>query len=325
MTPLTSLSSGAEWCTIKVKASEPITTNTAPRIMLHAIPFVRGDLPNTECQLKKIYAAKEGVEEEYHMRVKGGSVLELCLQLLWLADPVLAHIEAHIEFHSLDVRSPTLVASQPITITAASEFARLGVATPLRAEKLNPSCTLKYVRRTLRPEDSDIKLGSAELDLLPPSDAEIRASTSKADSSAIGTHIYEARMRYKFSIEGDKEIKVRPSVPSLFNQIYDSPLDSQLWALEDSNSQILAYGGAIHHADPVALKKGDYSITLLIRHPTRGVLEKMKDIPVELSLDLPDALICNIYGKMDKASTPSLKDDGILKSVLLRKGEFLFS
>ena len=294
--------------------------------MLHAIPFVRGDLPNTECQLKRIYEMKEGVEEEYHMRVKGGSSLEMCLQLLWLADPSPTTITADIEFHSLDIRSPTLISSQPITITAASEFARLGVAAPLRAEKLNPDCSLKSVRRTIRPEDSDIKLGSTELDVLPPSDAEIQASHNKQASTAIETNIYEARLRYKFSIEGDKEIKVRPSVPSLFNQLYDSPLDSQLWALEDSNSQILGFGGAIHHANPVALKKGDYSVTLLLRHPNRFVLDKIKDIPLELTLDLPDALTCSLYGEMDKASTPSLKDDGrsSLKSMLLHKGAFLF-
>jgi len=308
---------GAEYATIKLRSSNPAATSTAPRILLHAIPFVRGDMPNGECQLKKLYQAKEGVEEEYHVRVKGGSSLELCLQLLWLANPSPASVTADVEFHSLDIRSPTLISSQPITITAASEFARLGAMTPLRAEKLNPLCKLKSVRRTLRPQDSDIKLGLTELDVLPPSDAEIRAS-----NTTIGTQIYEMRLQFQFKIEGDKEIKVRPSIPSLFSQIYDSPMDSQLWALEDSNSQILAYGGAMHHADSVSLKKGDYSITLLLRHPDRYVLEQMKNTPCQLSLTLPAELTCNLYDQLDKASTPGLKDDGRspLKSMLLRKG-----
>ena len=95
--------------------------------------------------------------------------------------------------------------------------------------------------------------------------------------------------------------------------------------LEDSNTQILGYGGAIHHADPVSLKKGDYTLTLLLRHPDRYVLEQMKDIPAELSLGLSAPLTCNVYDQLDKASTPGLKDDGRspLKSVLLRKGEFV--
>ena len=116
-----------------------------------------------------------------------------------------------------------------------------------------------------------------------------------------------------------------PSFPSLFNQLYDSPLDSQLWALEDSYSQILGYGGGIHHTNPVSLKKGDNTLTLFLRHPGRYLLRQMKDIPCELSLSLSDPLICNVYDQLDKASTPNLKDDGRspLKPVLLRKGEFV--
>eukprot|EP00585_Thalassiosira_rotula_P001363 CAMPEP_0196147344 /NCGR_PEP_ID=MMETSP0910-20130528/25203_1 /TAXON_ID=49265 /ORGANISM="Thalassiosira rotula, Strain GSO102" /LENGTH=1458 /DNA_ID=CAMNT_0041409743 /DNA_START=91 /DNA_END=4467 /DNA_ORIENTATION=- len=312
---------GAEYATIKLRGRK-LGTSTSPRVLVHAIPFVGGDMPNSECQLKRLYAMKDGVEEEYHVRVKDGSTLELCLQLLWLANPCPASIEADIEFHSLDIRSSTLISSQPITITAAKEFARLGASTPLRSEKLNASCSLKSVRRTLRPQSSAIKLGLADLDVQPPSDAEVRSSDSQQSATALGTQIYEMRLGYKFSIEGDKEIKARPSIPSLFAQIYDSPVDSQLWALEDSNSQILAYGGAIHHADPVSLKKGDYTVTLLIRHPNRDVLETMKNTPCEISLTLPDALTCNLYDELDKASTPGLKDDGRspLGSILLHKG-----
>ncbi|KAL7541337.1 hypothetical protein ACHAXR_010827 [Thalassiosira sp. AJA248-18] len=313
---------GAEWATIKLRSSVATETTTSPRILLHAIPFVRGDMPNSECQLKKVYQMKEGIEAEYNVLVKSGYTLELCLQLLWLANPSPAMITADIEFHSLDVRCPTLISSQPITITAASEFARLGACTPLRAEKLNPLCSLKSARRTLRPSDFGIKLGN-ELDRLPPSDAEVRAAINKS-STTTDTQIYEMRLQYKFSIEGDKDkaIPVRPSCPSLFNQLYDSPLDSQLWSLEDSNSRVLTYGGTIHHVEPVSLKKGDYNITLLLRHPNRYVLEQMKDTPCELLLSLPDPLTCELYDQLDKASTPSLKDDGRspLKTVLLRKG-----
>jgi len=308
---------GAEYATIKPKSSNPAASPTAPRVLLHAIPFVRGDMPNSECQLKKLYQVKEGVEEQYHVRVKGGACLELCLQLLCLASPSPASVTAAVEFHSLDIRSSTLISSQPITITAAGEFARLGASTPLRAERLNPFCKLKEVRRTLRPKDSDIKLGLAELDVLPPSDAEMRAT----GNSAVGTQIYEMRLKYGFKIEGDKEIKVQPSVPSLFNQLYDSPMDSQLWALEDSNGQIVGCGGAMHH-ESVSLKKGEYTISLLLRHPDRFVLDQMKNVPLQVSLTLPAALACNLYDERDKASTPDLKDDGRspLESMLLRKG-----
>ncbi|KAL3906324.1 MAG: hypothetical protein SGILL_009314, partial [Bacillariaceae sp.] len=67
----------AEWATIKLRSNEPTPSTTSPhRVLVHAIPLVRGDLPNTEIQLKKLYQTKEGVETTYHLRVKGGAALE---------------------------------------------------------------------------------------------------------------------------------------------------------------------------------------------------------------------------------------------------------
>ncbi|KAL7459659.1 hypothetical protein ACHAWC_011570 [Mediolabrus comicus] len=304
---------GAEWATIKLKSKD------APRVLLHAIPFVRGDMPNTECQLKRFFQMKEGVEEEYHIRVKGGSSLEVCLQLLWLANPSPGFVTADIEFHSLNIRGPTLVSSQPVTITASSEFARLGASAPLRAEQLNPECKLKSVLRTLRPNNIDITLGSAERDKEPPSDA---ALASNADE--VPSRIYEMRLTYQFKVEGDKPIDVRPSFPSLFNQLYDSPVDSQIWSLSDNNSKIITYGSSMHHASPISLKKGDYTVTLLLRHPSRSSLDQMKDLPCEIDLKIPTALDCKLYDELDKASTPAVKDDGrkAMEKKLLPKGSY---
>jgi len=314
----------AEWATIKLRSSTSSQTATGPRVYLHAIPFVRGDLPNSLIQLKKIYQVRDGVEEEYHIRVKGGHTLELCLQLLWLANPSPATVTADIEWHSFNVRSPTLFHSQPVTITAAREFARLGINTKLRAEKINPSASLKSAARTLRPFEYDIQCCSNELlDEVPPSDAELSASPDKQNSL-----MYESRLRYKFTIKTEKDkkdIQLRPSFPSLFNQLYDSPVDTQLWSLVNSEGQPLVYGGAIHHIEAVSLKGGEYTVCLLLRHANRNVLEQMKDVPCELLFSLPDSLPCEVYSKMDKASTPCVKDDGRaqIKATTLQKGSHL--
>ena len=316
----------AEWATIKLRSASSNQLDTSPHhVLMHAIPFVRGDLPNTMIQLKKAFQVKEGVEEVYHVRVKGGASLEVCLQLMWLANPSPTSVEADIEFHSLNIRAPTLASSQPVVIAAASEFARLGASAPLRSEKLNPTASLKYVERTLRPENYDIKSGSVELDILPPSDAEIQATKdnqSGEDMSPDGKQIYDMRLRYQFKIEGDEAIAVTPVIPSLFHQIYDSPVDSQLWVLEDSNSQILGYGSSMHMSKQVSLKKGDYTVTLLIRHPNRNLLEQMKAIPCQISLGLSSELACNVYSQLDKASTPAVTNDGRspLEAMYLRKG-----
>ena len=79
----------------------------------------------------------------------------------------------------------------------------------------------------------------------------------------------------------------------------------------------------MHHVEAVSLKKGNYTIKALIRHPKRSVLEQMKDLPVEISLNLPDALSCEVYSQIDKASTPVVKDErSSLSSKLLSKGMY---
>ena len=313
-----SVPTGTEWVTIKLRGTNAIANENSPRIYLHAIPFVRGDMPNTECQLKRILEVNDGTEKEYHIRAKGGSTLELCLQTLWLTNPSPALVTADIEFHSLNARSPSLLSSQPVTITAGGEFARLGVSSFLRAEQLNPSCSIKSVLRTLRPNNVEITLGSLERDDEPQNDAAL--ASNEAEKS---TQIYESRLSYPFKISSDKTIDVQPSFPSIFNQLYDSPLDAQIWSLHDNNSKIITYGSSMHHAKSVSLKKGDYTICLLIRHPSHSVLDKMKDIPCEISLGLKDALSCNIYTELDKASTPALNDNSSsLGKQILSKGTY---
>ena len=246
-----------------------------------------------------------------------------CMQLLWLANASPASLTADIEFHTFEIRSATLASSQPVVIGSSSGFARLGASTFLRAENFNPSASLTAVQRTLRPQDVDIRLGSNDRDRLPASDAEVRASN--ADNSG---QVFEMRLRYDFSVDGDKdEIPVRPCCTSLFHQLYDSPVDSQIWALEDANGQILQYGSSMHDASPVKLKKGKYSVNYLLRHPNRDVLDKLKDIPLEVNFDLKDAMPCSVTSRLAEASTPAVKSDGYPRTPLgkttLAKGQCL--
>ena len=320
-----SVPSRAEWATLRLKSLSPDASETSPqRIMMHAIPFARGDLPNGMVQLKKLMALTERVEKVFHMKVKGGSTLEICLQLLWLANPAPADVVLDIEFHSLSSRSPSLVSSQHVVIPTAQGFARLGVAADLRSEQFKPNAKLNTVRRTISPSTYQIESGSNDQDILPPSDAEM--NNGGAQSLAHGREIYSMTLEYNFKVDAGKDTKVTPSIPSLFHQLYDSPLDSQIWVLEDSNRQVLAYGGSMHPASAVALEKGDYKLTYYTRHPSRQVLEQVKDVPLQLSFALSDkdSLDCKIYFELDKASTPSVTGDGRkpVKSMVLSKGSF---
>lgn len=312
----------AEWVTFKIKSTNPHPSETSPsRILIHAIPFVRGDIPNTEIQLKRLIQVTEGYEKDFSMKVKGGSTMEICLQLLWLANAASTSVQVDVEFHSFSARPPTLCASQPVMISAGREFARLGAAANLRTEKLNPCASLNSIQRLLRPSSYNIVSGSVDRDIMPPSDAEMKANPQLTLSN--GTEIYNMFLKYNFEIDSDKGIKVTPVVASLFNQLYDSPLDTQLWELRDSNSQLLECGSSMHHSNAVSLEKGSYCITFHTRHPSRQVLEQMKNLPFQLVFSI-DALDCKIYSQLDKASTPAITGDGRSEvgSTVLRKGAF---
>jgi len=316
--------SQAEWATIKITPVNPLPSPTSPqRLLLHVIPFVRGDLPNTEIQLKKLVPLTEGIEHKYHLRVKGESTMEVCLQSLWLANPTPTTVSVTVEYHSLSInQASTLVSSQVVRIGSAKEFARLGATAVLRSEHIEPKATLTSVARTLRPATYAITAGSEERDLMPPSDA---TATSRDDAGRQGQLIYDMALSYKFKVEAEKAVAVTPSIPSLFHQLYDSPLDSQLWVLKDANSQVLTYGSSMHSASPTTLSKGDYSLTLLLRHVDRNVLEQMKDVPCQLSFNLTDPLSCAVYSQLDKASTPAVTGDGRnpVGKKLLKRGDYL--
>lgn len=312
----------AEWVTFKIKSTNPSPSETSPsRVLIHAVPFVRGDVPNTEIQLKRLIQVTEGYEKEFSMKVKGGSTLEVCLQLLWLANAASTSVVVDVEFHSFSSRGPTLVASQPVAISAGREFARLGAAANLRSEKLNPSASLDTVQRTIRPSSYNIISGSADRDIMPPSDAEIKANAELGASN--GTEIYNMFLKYSFDIDSDKPVKVTPVATSLFNQLYDSPLDSQIWELRDSNAQLIECGSSMHHSSAASLEKGNYTISFHTRHPSRQVLDQMKDLPFQLLMSI-DALDCKVYSELDKASTPAVTGDGRSEVGLkvLTKGSF---
>jgi len=94
--------------------------------------------------------------------VKGGSTLELCLQLSWLANPNPVQLDVEVSFHSFAMRGAAMASDRPLRLGAADTFARLEVGAPLRTERLSPKAELVAVERALRPSRCDITAGSSE-------------------------------------------------------------------------------------------------------------------------------------------------------------------
>jgi tripeptidyl-peptidase-2 len=286
----------AEWATVRIKTGA--MPNGPHSVIVHAVPSARGDLPHAHIETKRVFALREHTEEVVQVPVRGGSTAELTMQLSWLANPSRTSVTATVHFHSYGARGRAMATSNTLRIGAADGFARLEVSAPLGVEKLKPRAELEAVERAVRPASSVISAASAQLDVLPPSDAERAASPV-----AVGTQIHEMRLEYKFDVAGDKDkpLSILPRVQSLHQQLYDSPLDSMLWRLQDADGAILAYGGAMHDAKAVDLKKGSYTVSLLLRHPDRSQLNALAHLPLLLRTKLAKKLDCPVYGARDAA------------------------
>ena len=275
----------AEWAQVK------LVTHSMPKgphsVILHAVPSARGDVPNTALQVKKMMMLRENSEETVHIPVKGGSTMELAMQLSWLANPNPVDLEAIIEYGSYGMRGSAVATDRPLLIGAAETYARFEVSAPLRTEKVSPKAELTSVERAIRPVKYEIKAGSAELDVLPPSDAQLAE-----DATFAGTQIHQMILSYNFEVatKDDEKLSVIPRVAALHEQLYDSALDSMLWKLETADTgAVIGWGGLIHDSDPLKLRKGKYKVSVLLRHTAPSQLEALKDLPLLLKMDLPKA------------------------------------
>lgn len=310
----------AEWASVK------FVTRALPEgphvVIFHAVPSARGDVPNAAVQVKRAFVLREHSEEVINVPVRGGSTLELCSQLSWLSNPAPAELTMNVEFHSYAMRGAAMASSRALRIGAADTYARVEIGAPLRTEALNPKAELREVQRALRPSDSIISAGSAELDVLPPSDAQ-----RLVDAQAVGTQIHQMVLTYKFDIEpagSDKTVSVQPRVASLHNQLYDSPLDSMLWRLENSvTGALIRYGGAMHDAPAVDLRKGSYAVKLLLRHPDPAQLKALEDVPLLLTFKLSKPLDLKVFSGRGAASSAGFGDADKVSDGWLRRGSHL--
>ena len=192
----------AEFAVVKIRSG---SMPKGPHIVtFHAVPSARGDLPNTVVQTKMQFVLREDSEQQVVVPVRGSSTLEVCLQLAWLSNPTPAAADVAVEWHSYGVRGRPMAASSCLRIGAADGFARVEASAPLRPEKLKPKAELECAERAVRPSSSSLTVGSAELDVLPPSDAELRTNPT-----AIGTQIHTIELTYKFEVSATVAVLCR--------------------------------------------------------------------------------------------------------------------
>ena len=249
------------------------------------------------------------------------------MQLLWLQNPSAVELTADVEFHSFGMRGMSKLVgrifggrSSGVRLGAADGFARVELSAPLRPERLRPKAQLTNVERALRPSSARSRRGR------PSSTCSLRATRSCARrprrrgvrstrwSSRTTSRSRRAATRRRESCR--RGSRRSPRVAALFSQLYDSPLDSMIWRLDDGRGATLAHGGAMHDSSPVSLKPGaKYKASVLLRHPDAAQLEKLKDLPLLLEMPLAKALDCPVHAEREAAAKLGAKpiDDGWLR------------
>ena len=98
-------------------------------------------------------------------------------------------------------------------------------------------------------------------------------------------------------------------------QVYDSELEAQLVMLYDTNKKLLLV--LDEYVKNVTLKKGDYLFKMQIRHEKLDLLEKLKDMPLVLEMQLEKSVPVPIYTNLRE----SLKRGSQVSSHELYVGE----
>ena len=81
-------------------------------------------------------------------------------------------------------------------------------------------------------------------------------------------------------------MQVTPKCSLLNDVLYESPYESQLWMMFDTNKQLIAAGDAYCSKYSVKLDKGEYTIRLHIRHERSDLLEKFLELPMTIIIKL---------------------------------------
>ncbi|KAJ1730195.1 hypothetical protein LPJ61_003141 [Coemansia biformis] len=209
------------------------------------------------------------------MAVAGGATLEVCLAQSWNQHG--AHeMDVSVSFNGiLPAGSGSgLVANNSaqsgIALNGNNTVERIDFVAPIRPEyNVKPTATLHRLRRALRPHSATV----ASLD----SERDVHLAT--------GTEICQLVLDYKLETKTDK-VTLRPRMPAVDTQIYEAWMDNVSLAIFDANKRRVA--AQIMYTKSVTLeRRGDYLVRVQIRHRNAADLEKLKDMPLVLDIDLP--------------------------------------
>ena len=109
--------------------------------------------------------------------------------------------------------------------------------------------------------------------------------------------------------------------PLLAETLYESPYESQLWLLFDTNKQLVASGDAYPQKYYCKLEKGEYRVLLQVRHESTAALERLQELPITVRHKVASPFAVQLYnsgvGAIQGAESRKVTE----KAVALAPGE----
>ncbi|RHY32019.1 hypothetical protein DYB32_002947 [Aphanomyces invadans] len=279
---------GATWVNVSVSrrpksAQEP----AAALYSLHLMQLEKYERQGATSLQKNFYLNTTG-QVTHSFAVKGLATLELCLAQYWNSiGSSTVHLEVDFRGIVPDERS--------VHVTGGVGSTKVNLFAHLRSESIEPSAVLNKWTQRLRP------------------DSAVVSTLGSRDVFDDNRHMYQLVLTYSF--EKAEEGKITPSLPLLNGRLYESPFESQLILIFDTNKKYLGCSDAYPRS--TSLKKGKFILRAQVRHEDPSVLENLKSMMAFVTHDIKDVTV-TVY---DSPNDPSFKGKALSASPL-KKGVY---
>jgi tripeptidyl-peptidase-2 len=279
----------ATWAELVIRPTE-ISTSMGAMIRATCIqPYTR----YSDTEYRSYVSLADGGEHSATFPVVGGSTMELTIAQFWSSFGN-NKLSIDVTFHGCQIQPGR---GQSFTFNESCLPVKGIVHAPIRSELLKPTCKLDALSSFYRPTKSKMVVSSDARNELPGSRT-----------------VHELVLTYE-NISVEESSSITCKIEAINNYVYDGELSGQLTIVRDNNGKIIGVGDI--YPEKLKVKKGEYSITVCLRHEDPIFLKKFEQQVLQVERKLESNISLPIYGNYSNAI--QAKDE--LKKMTLAPGE----
>ena len=279
---------GATWAELVIR---PIDIQPSMACMVRATSLE----PHTrysDTEYRSFVRLTHGMEHRASFAVVPGSSLEITIAQFWSSFGK-NKISTDLTFHGVSI---TPGKNQSFAFDESSLPIKAIIHAPIRSETIKPVCKLESICQYVRPAKSEMLVLSDPRNTLP------------------GNRIVH-NLVLSYDISLVEAGTITPKIPSINNYVYDGELSGQITIVSDKNKRVIGVGDI--YAESMKVKKGDYNITVCLRHENPTFLKSFEDQVLQIERKLENSVSVPIYENYSDA----LQSKNPVKKLTLAPGE----